>query len=62
VRIGQETNDLGGDPAEAKQTFFGMARAQMEAELAQVGAALTGSATYAGIAVEDYRGWSAMAP
>ncbi|GAA1232895.1 hypothetical protein FB474_2977 [Oryzihumus leptocrescens] len=62
VRIGQETNDLGSAPEEVKQTFFGMTRTQMEGELAQVDAALTGSATYAGIAVEDYRGWTAMAP
>ena len=62
IRIGQETNDLGSDPEEVKQTFFGMTCTQMEAELAAIDAALTGSATYAGIAVEDYRGWAAMAP
>ncbi|HET7660660.1 MAG TPA: hypothetical protein VFK66_09750, partial [Oryzihumus sp.] len=41
VRIGQETNGLGSDPEEVKQTFFGMTCTQMESELAQVDAALT---------------------
>lgn len=62
LRIGQETNDLGSDPAQAKQTFHGMTLEQLDDELHEVDDALAGRPGYAGVAVQDYRGWASMAP
>lgn len=62
VRIGQETNYLGPDPTDVKQTFYGHTVAQMHAELARVDAAAAASSSYAGTAVHDYTGYAALAP
>lgn len=62
VRIGQETNVLGVDPTEVKQTFAGMTRTQMEVQLAAVTAAFSTSPTFAGLAIHDSRGYASLAP
>ena len=62
VRIGQETNVVGSDPSELKQTFAGMTRTQMEVQLAAVTAAYAGRPSFAGLAIHDGRGYAAMAP
>ncbi|MBC9821740.1 hypothetical protein [Terrabacter sp. MAHUQ-38] len=62
VRIGQETNYLGPDPTDVKQTFYGYTVTQMHAELARVDAAAAASPSYAGTAVHDYTGYAALAP
>ena len=59
-RPGQETNYLGSDPASVKQTFYGMTRRTMEIQLAQVAQAFAGNVSYAGVAIHDYTGYSAM--
>lgn len=60
ARIGQETNYLGSDPVAVKQTFFGWTRTQMESQLALVEQAYATNASYAGLAIHDYTGYSAM--
>ena len=60
VRIGQETNFLGTDPTEVKQTFDGMTLAAMEAQLALVTDAFAGSPAFAGLAVHDSIGYAAI--
>jgi hypothetical protein len=62
VRVGQETNYLGSDPTEVKQTFYGQTLTRMHDQLAQVDAGASAYATYAGIAVHDSTGYAAMAP
>ena len=62
VRIGQETNYLGPEPTDVKQTFYGHTVTQMEAQLAQVDAAAAASSSYAGTAVHDYTGYAGLAP
>lgn len=62
VRIGQETTYLGDTATEQKQTFFGWTRTDMEAQLALVDQGATAYATYAGLAIHDASGYSAMAP
>jgi hypothetical protein len=58
VRLGAETNDV--TPAEV--TFYGMTRTAMAAVLAQTDTSAAGYSAYRGIAIEDYTGWSALAP
>ena len=60
VRLAVETRFLGDDPVAAKQTFHGATQRQLDRALADVDAALAGHPTYAGIAVHDHAGWSAM--
>ena len=62
VRIGQETAYLGSEPTNEKQTFYGYTVTQMDAQLAQVDAAFSACASYAGVAVHDYTGYAALAP
>lgn len=62
VRIGQETNYLGPDPTEVKQTFYGQTLTRMNDQLAQVDSGAGAYSTYVGIAVHDYTGYAAMAP
>ncbi len=62
VRIGQETNDLGPEPVNAKQTHFGHTLTELEAELALVSAAFGGQSRFAGLAIHDAAGYAAMAP
>ena len=60
VRLAVETRWLGDDPVSAKQTFFGSTQRQLDRALADVDAATAGHPTYAGVAVHDHRGWSAL--
>ena len=60
VRIGQETNFLGTDPAEVKQTFHGMTLTQMDTQLALVQDAFAGSPAFAGLAIHDSLGYAAI--
>ncbi|MGZ4617114.1 MAG: hypothetical protein ACXV4A_16325 [Actinomycetes bacterium] len=60
VRLAVETNYLGSDATSAKQTFHGMTQTQLTTALAAVDTAETGVATYAGVAVQDYDGWTAL--
>jgi hypothetical protein len=60
ARLAVETNDLGSTPVDQKQTFFGERRTRMVSVLAQVDAAVSGTSSYAGIAIHDRRGWAAM--
>ena len=60
VRLGQETNFLGTDPTEAKQTFHGMTLTQMEAQLTLVRNAFAGSPAFAGLAIHDSLGYAAL--
>jgi hypothetical protein len=62
ARVGQETNDLGGAPVAEKQTFFGQSRPELEVQLDEIGAAFSGRAGYAGIAIHDSVGYAALAP
>ncbi|WP_330474272.1 hypothetical protein [Terrabacter sp. C0L_2] len=62
VRIGQETNYLGPDPTEVKQTFYGQTLTRMNDQLAQVDSGARTYATYVGIAAHDFTGYAAMAP
>jgi hypothetical protein len=62
ARIGQETNDLGTDPTAAKQTFARMTVSQMQSQLTEVDEGAAAWSTYAGIAIQDYAGFHAMAP
>lgn len=61
VRLAVETNYLGSDATAAKQTFYGETSTQLDTAMAAVDSYEAGVATYAGIAVEDYDGWAAMA-
>ena len=56
VRIGQETNDLGTDPTEVKQTFYGQTQTRMNDQLAQVDSGAAAYATYAGVRSTTRRG------
>ncbi len=58
VRLGAETNN----EAPAEVTFYGMTSTAMAAVLAQTDTSAAGYPAYRGIAVEDYTGWSALAP
>ena len=60
VRIGQETNVLGVDPTEVKQTFHGMTLAQMDTQLALVRDAFAASPAFAGLAIHDSLGYAAI--
>ena len=60
VRIGQETNHLGDDATSAKQTFHGQTRTQMEEQLSAIVAAYGGSPSFAGLAIHDAVGYSAI--
>jgi hypothetical protein len=60
VRIGQETNFLGTDPTEVKQTFHGMTLAQMEGQLGLVRDAFAASPAFAGLAIHDALGYAAV--
>jgi hypothetical protein len=60
VRVGQETTYLGTDPTEVKQTFFGQSLTQMESQLSRITAAYTGSASFAGLAIHDAKGYAAV--
>jgi hypothetical protein len=60
VRIGQETNFLGTDPTEVKQTFHGMTLAQMESQLVLVRDAFAASTAFAGLAIHDSLGYAAI--
>jgi hypothetical protein len=62
VRIGQETDDLGTDPVQTKQTFHGFTVSAMEEQLGQVVAAYGSSASFAGLAIHSATGYAAMAP
>jgi hypothetical protein len=62
ARVGQETHDLGDGPVAQKQTFFGQTRSDLEEQVAQVEAAFSGQAGYAGIAIHDAKGYAALAP
>ena len=60
VRVGQETNFLGTDPTEVKQTFHGLTLAQMDSQLALVRDAFSGSPAFAGLAIHDSLGYAAI--
>ena len=60
VRLAVETNNLGSDPVSAKQTFYGGTEAAVNTALDQVDAAESGVGSYAGMAVHDYTGYSAL--
>jgi len=60
VRLAVETRFLGADPVSAKQTFFGATQRQLDRAMGAVDAAVAGQPSYAGIAVHDHTGWSAM--
>ena len=60
VRIGQETNFLGTDPTEVKQTFHGMTLAQMDSQRALVRDAFAASPAFAGLAIHDSLGYAAI--
>jgi hypothetical protein len=60
VRIGQETNFLGTDPTEVKQTFHGMTLAQLDAQLTLVRDAFGASPAFAGLAIHDALGYAAI--
>jgi hypothetical protein len=62
VRIGQETHDLGSDPTQTKQTFFGQTVTQMLVQLAVIDDGAGAWRTYAGIAIHDEAGIRAMRP
>jgi hypothetical protein len=62
VRIGQETNYLGSDPTEVKQTFYGQTQSQMEVQLAAIVQAYSTSAAFTGLAIHDSLGYAAMLP
>jgi hypothetical protein len=62
ARVGQETSDLGGGPLADKQTFLGQTRSDLEEQVAQVEAAFSGRAGYAGIAIHDSVGYAALTP
>jgi hypothetical protein len=60
VRIGVETDYLGTDPSETKQTFSGFTRTAMEVQLSALANAYAGSTAYAGLAIHDAAGYAAM--
>ena len=62
ARVGQETNFLGSDPLQTKQTFFGLGAAALDEQLAALETSLTGRAGFGGVSVEDSTGWSRLAP
>lgn len=62
ARIGQETNDLGPSPEDRKQTFHAHTRRRMERELGVVEDTFAARPAYAGLAIHDHGGYSAMAP
>lgn len=62
VRLGQETTYLGNTPVDAKQTFYGWTRTNMETQLAQVNAGAAAYASYAGLAIHSASGYAAMTP
>ncbi|MGZ4467268.1 MAG: hypothetical protein ACXVXB_02220 [Nocardioidaceae bacterium] len=60
ARLAVETNNLGSDPVSMKQTFYGQTEAALNRALDAVDAAEAGSPSYAGMAVEDYKGYNAL--
>ena len=60
VRLAVETNNLGSDPVSAKQTFYGSTEAAVNTALDQVDAAESEVASYSGMALHDYTGYSAL--
>jgi len=60
VRVGQETNFLGADPTEVKQTFHGLTLTQMEGQLTLVRDAFAGSPAFAGLAIHDSLGYAGI--
>jgi hypothetical protein len=62
IRVGQETNFLGTDPIEVKQTFHGQTLNQMEAQLAAVRQAFATAPGFTGLAIHDFTGYAAMVP
>ena len=57
---GQETSYLGSSTGGRKQTDYGFTRTQMELQLAQVNSGAAAYATYTGLAIHDYTGYSAI--
>ncbi|MGN6781167.1 MAG: hypothetical protein ACTHJH_06675 [Marmoricola sp.] len=60
-RLAVETNYLGSDATSTKQTFYGTTKTALASALNTVNSAEANVAGYAGIAVEDYNGWTALA-
>jgi hypothetical protein len=60
-RLAVETNYLGSDATSTKQTFYGKTRSTLAAALNATNTAEAKVSGYAGIAVEDYDGWNALA-
>jgi hypothetical protein len=59
-RLAVETNDLGPEPVQRKQTFHGLGSRALDAALESVDEVQSGVAAYAGVAVHDYEGWRAL--
>ena len=59
-RLAVETNDLGPDPVQRKQTFFARGHAAMAEALEVVDAEAARVPAYAGMAVHDQDGWRAL--
>jgi hypothetical protein len=59
-RLAVETNDLGLDPEQRKQTFHGKGITMLAKALATVDAMEASVTSYAGIAIQDYDGWRAL--
>jgi hypothetical protein len=59
VRLGAETN---ATPGCAYRSFVGLTDFQLETAVDQVEAAVDGYQTFRGMAIEDYNGWSVLAP
>lgn len=60
-RLAVETNYLGSDATSAKQTFYGKTKTTLAGALNTANSTEAGVSGYAGIAVEDYDGWNALA-
>lgn len=59
-RVGQETVDLGPDPAERKQTFYGRPREELETAMGIIDNAFGAMLGYVGTAVHDWRGYQRL--
>ncbi|MGN6251978.1 MAG: hypothetical protein ACTHNS_09230 [Marmoricola sp.] len=60
-RLGAETNYLGSDATSTKQTFYGTTKTTLATALNTANSTEAAVKGYAGIAVEDYDGWNALA-
>jgi len=59
-RLAVETQYLGDDPGQRKQTFHGLGQAALQSAMTQVDTLVGSASSYAAIAVHDYDNWRVL--